>query len=69
MPEPSERTQSVIGVFGKLTPGLGVRMRRSLQLVIAPRKMSARVLPSKLTPLDTPLMFVTTVTGPISVGK
>ena len=69
VPEPSERTQRVIGAFGNFTPGFGLRMRLSLQLVIAPRKMSPRVLPSKLMPLETPSMWVTTVIGPISVGK
>ena len=59
----------MIGAFGKVTPGLGLRMRASLQLVIAPRKMSASVLPSKLMPFETPSMLVSTVIVPMRVGK
>jgi hypothetical protein len=51
VPEESERTATVIGMAGRLSPGLSVLIAGSSQALIWPWKISARVVASSLRPL------------------
>src|SRR5690349_17943119 len=48
VPEESERTARVIGVLGRLTPGLSALMAGSFQVLILPWKMFATTVGSSL---------------------
>ena len=68
VPEESERTAVVIGVLGRLTPGLSAAIAGLFQEVILPPKMSARVVASSFR-LLTPDRLYDTVIGPRKTGK
>jgi hypothetical protein len=51
VPEPSERTASVIFVLGRLAPGFSALIAGSSQVVIVPWKMPARVVASSFRPV------------------
>src|ERR1700722_1110569 len=68
VPEESERTAVVIGVLGRLTPGLSAAFAGLFQEVILPPKMSARVVASSFR-LLTPDRLYETVIGPRKTGK
>ena len=55
VPEESERWIVVIAVLGSVTPGFSALISASFQVLTLPRKMSARVLPSSLSPVLTPV--------------
>ncbi len=54
VPESSERCTTVIAVLGSFVPGLSLAIAGSSHFLILPRKMSAAVAPSSLSPLLTP---------------
>ena len=68
VPEESERTAMVIGVLGRLTPGLSAAIAELFQDVILPLKMSARIVASSFR-LVTPDRLYETVIGPRKTGK
>src|SRR5919202_1890388 len=55
VPDSSERWQTVMFELGRFAPLLSLAIAGSLQVFTLPRKMSARVAPSSLRPLATPL--------------
>ena len=68
VPEESERTAMVIGVLGRLTPGLSAAIAELFQEVIFPEKISARTVASSFR-LVTPDRLYETVIGPRKTGK
>ena len=54
VPDESERCTTVIAVLGSFMPGLSLAIAGSFHVLILPRKMSAIVGPSSLSPLLTP---------------
>ena len=68
VPEESERTAMVIGVLGRLTPGLSALIAESFQVVILPWKMPAMTGADSFR-LLTPDRLYETVIGPITTGK
>src|SRR5882672_4751972 len=67
VPEPSERWTIVIGVDGRLTPGLSALISALFQAESLPRKMSARVWALRFR-LVTPGTLKMTATAPRAVG-
>ena len=68
VPEESERTARVIGVLGRLTPGLTALIAGSFQEVILAWKMSEISVGVSLR-LLTPGRLYAIVIGPIKMGK
>src|ERR1700730_6209625 len=68
VPEESERTARLIGVLGRLTPGLSALIAGSFHLVILPWKMFAMVGASSFR-LLTPDRLYDIVIGPSMTGK
>ena len=68
VPEESERTATVIGVLGRLTPGLSAVIAELFQDVIFPEKISARTVASSFR-LVTPDRLYEIVIGPRKTGK
>src|SRR5580692_1265033 len=68
VPEESERTAMVIGVLGRLTPGLSAAMAGSFQVLIWPWKIFAMVVASSFR-LLTPDRLYAIVIGPMMTGK
>ena len=68
MPDESERTASVIGVLGRLTPGLIDVIAELFQLVILPEKMLAMTVGVSLRLVMPDRLYVTAI-GPIRSGK
>src|SRR6516162_2156871 len=68
VPDESERTASLIGVLGRLTPELIALIAGSFQVVILPEKMLAITGPSSFR-LLTPDRLYESVMGPITTGK
>src|ERR1700746_584899 len=68
VPEESERTARLIGVLGRLTPGLSALIAGSFQLLILPWKMLAMVGASSFR-LETPDRLYDIVIGPRKTGK
>src|ERR1700693_6204215 len=68
VPEESERTAIVIGVLGRLTPGLSALMAASFQVLIWPWKIFAMVVGSSFR-LLTPVRLYAIVIGPMMTGK
>src|SRR5438445_8709726 len=69
VPDPSARTQTVIGALGRETPELVLTMAGSFQALMSPSKIPATALPSSLRRPATPETFVGTVIAPSRVGK
>src|SRR4029077_19590741 len=67
VPEESERTATVIGVLGRLTPELVALIAGSFQVLILPEKMPAIVVASSFR-LLTPDRLYETVMGAIRIG-
>src|SRR5580700_1833563 len=68
VPEESERTATVIGMLGRLTPGLIDVMAGSFHLVILPSKMFAMTVGVSFR-LLTPVRLYAIVIGPMMTGK
>src|SRR4029077_14109079 len=68
VPEESERTATVIGVLGRLTPELIDAMAGSFHLVILPSKMFAMTVGLSFR-LLTPVRLYAIVIGPMMTGK
>ena len=68
VPEPSERTATVMAVLGRVTPELSAAMAGSFQVVMVPMKILARVSGESLSS-STPLRLYDTVMGAATVGK
>src|SRR5579863_7227083 len=68
VPEESERTARVIGVLGRLTPGLSALIAGSFQVLIWPWKIFAIVVGSSFR-LLTPVRLYDNVIGPMMTGK
>src|ERR1700691_4127668 len=68
VPEESERTAMVIGVLGRLTPGLSALMAGSFHVLIWPWKIFAIVVGSSLR-LLTPDRLYAIVIGPMMTAK
>src|SRR5487761_623831 len=68
VPEPSERTATVIAVLGRLTPGLSALIAALFQLVIWPWKICAMTDASSFRPV-TPCRLYASEIGPIWTGK
>src|SRR6266436_6700166 len=69
VPDESERTARVIGVLGRLTPGLSALIAGSFHFVILAWKMSAMVVASSCSGLLRPGRLYDTVIGLITSGK
>src|ERR1700729_2931934 len=68
VPEESERTAMVIGVLGRLTPGLSALMAGSFHVLIWTWKIFAMVVASSFR-LLTPDRLYAIVIGPMMTGK
>src|SRR5271166_1905297 len=69
VPEESERTTMVIGVLGRVTPGLSAVIAELFQVVILPWKMSAMTGADSCSGLLRPDRLYERVIGPITTGK
>src|ERR1700733_1114294 len=68
VPEPSERTASVIALLGRFRPGLSALIAGSSQVLIWPWKIFARVGASSFRPV-TPVRLYAIAIGPTCTGK
>ena len=68
VPEESERTARVIGVLGRLTPGLSAAIAGSFQFLILAWKMFAMTVGVSFRVAD-PRQVVRHVIGPMMTGK
>src|SRR5271165_3263177 len=69
VPDESERTASVIGVLGSVTPGLIAAMAALFQVLMLPWKMFAITVGSSCSGLLRPGRLYDRVIGPITTGK
>src|SRR5579863_4167397 len=68
VPEESERTARVMLLLGRLTPGLSALIAGSLQDVILPWKIPARVAGSSFRPVTPDRLYAMPI-GPTWTGK
>jgi len=68
VPDESERTAMVIGVLGRLTPGLSALIAGSFQVLIWPWKIFAMTVGSSFR-LLIPVRLYDIVIGPVKTGK
>src|SRR5271166_3074716 len=69
VPLPSERCTTTMSALGSLTPGFGLVSSGSFHLLMVPRKIPARALAVKFSPVLTPGILYVGTAAPATVGN